>query len=57
MAWPDTRPVAYDETLIWDEETGAWIAADGSGGSRYQTQLVVVGQNDTGQGVIYFGSM
>ena len=52
MSWPDDRPVTYDETLIYDEDTGTWIDADGTAGSRYQTQLVVI--SDTG--AIYFGS-
>lgn len=55
MTWPADRPVTYDETLIYDEEAGTWGAADGSGGSHYQTQLVVIGYDDDGNGVIYYG--
>lgn len=55
MAWIEDRPETYDETLIWDEENGEWTDADGSAGSRYQTYLVAVGQDDDGNGVIYYG--
>ena len=55
MAWPDDRPGTYDETLVWDETTGAWIAANGKGGSKYQTNIVAIGQDDDGNGVIYYG--
>lgn len=55
--WPINRFEDYDATLIWDEENSVWIAADGSGGSRYQSQLVIVGQDDFGDGVIYYGSL
>jgi len=55
MAWPDERPETYDPALVWDEDTGQWIAADGSGGSHYQENLVVIGQNGDGEGVIYYG--
>lgn len=55
MTWPSTRTSEH-ETEIYDEDAGEWIAADGSGGSHYQTQLVVIGQDDTGQGVIYYGA-
>jgi hypothetical protein len=44
----------YDEDKIYDEDTGTWVTADGSAGSRLQTNLVAIGQNDTGQGVVYY---
>ena len=55
MTWPESRPETYDGSLVWDEDTGQWIAVDSSGGSRYETFLVVVGQDDNGYGVIYYG--
>ena len=56
MTFPADRPESYDESLVWDEEADDWIAADGSGGSHYQSQLVAIGQDDDGNGVIYYGS-
>jgi hypothetical protein len=53
--YPPSRPSDYDPDLIWDEDAGTWIAADGSAGSRLQTNLVAIGSNDVGQGVIYYG--
>lgn len=53
--YPPSRPSDYDPDLIWDEDAGAWIAADGSAGSRLQTNLVAIGSNNIGQGVIYYG--
>jgi len=55
MAWPESRPETYDGSLVWDEDAGAWIDVNCSGGSRYQENLVVIGQNDDGEGVIYYG--
>jgi hypothetical protein len=54
LNWPASRPSDYDPDLIFDEDTGTWVTADGSAGSRLQTNLVAIGQNDTGQGVIYY---
>jgi hypothetical protein len=56
MVWPETRPIAYDPELFWDEDAGTWTGVD-AGGSRYKMQVVVVGQNDIGEGVIYFGAI
>ena len=56
VSWPNVRPSDYDEEVIYDEDAGAWITVDGSGGSRYQTQLVAIGSDDDGEGVVYFGS-
>ena len=53
--WTGMRYGDYDPDLIWDEDAGEWITADGSAGSRLQTNLVAIGSNDTGQGVIYYG--
>jgi hypothetical protein len=55
MSWPDSRPETYDEDLIWDEDGDEWVSADGSGGSRFQTNLIAVGYDDDGYGVIYYG--
>jgi hypothetical protein len=55
MAWPDDRPVDYDEDKYFDITTETWVSEEVAvGGGRYQTQLVVIGQNDTGQGVVYY---
>ena len=56
MAWPDSRPVSYNEALVYDEDAGAWVAVDGKGGSRYQENLVAIGYDNDGNGVVYFGS-
>lgn len=57
MAFIEDRPETYDETKVWDEDSGTWVAADGSGGSLYQNQLVAVGYDDDGNGVVYYGDV
>ena len=56
LIWPPERPAGYDPDLCWDEETGTWTPVL-VGGGRYNSRLVVVGSNDVGQGVIFFGSL
>ncbi len=56
-AWIADRPGSYDETKVYDEEAGTWGAVDGEGGSRYQSQIVAIGHDDDGYGVIYFGDV
>lgn len=57
MTWPDTRPVTYDEDLVWDEDADDWVSVNSEGGSRYQTNLIVIGYDNDGNGVIYYGSV
>ena len=57
-AWPVARAGAYDEDVVWNEETEAWVAADGRNTTAYQNQIVVIGMNpsDSNKRVIYFGA-
>ena len=32
-------------------------AADGTGGSHYQSQIIVIGYDDNGDGVVYYGAI
>lgn len=59
LTWPDARPDDYDPDLYWDEDNGVWSipVITVAGGGRYQSQLVVIGQDDTGNGVIYYGEI
>ena len=57
MAWPSDRVGGYDPDVVWDEDGEAWVAADGRGDTRNQTNIVVVGVvNATGEQAIYFGT-
>jgi hypothetical protein len=58
MAWPEARGGSYDEDKVWDEETAAWVAADGRGFTAHQNQIVVIGSDpsDSNKRVIYFGA-
>ena len=44
QSFPPTRPVDYDDDLVFDEDTGTW-GSDAdllvAGGSRHRQQLVV----------------
>ena len=57
-AWPVARPGAFDADKVWNEETAAWVAADGRGFTAHQNQIVVVGSDpdDSNHRVIYFGA-
>ncbi len=54
--WPEARSAGYDPDAYWDEDNGVWatVTVAVAGGGRYQSQLVAVGQNDAGQGVVYY---
>jgi hypothetical protein len=54
--WPEVRPDEYDSDLSWDEESGDWTLTV-TGGGRYKQQLIVIGQGDANQGVVYFGEI
>ena len=46
--FPEDRPSGYDPDLVWDEVTQAWVSTAAlleQGGSRYRSQLVVVGKD------------
>ena len=56
--YPEYRPPAYDEDLIWDEDSQTWKAINAVepstlGGGRYGQQLVVL----SNQGKIYVGDL
>jgi hypothetical protein len=59
LVWPEERPDDYNPDLYWDEENGTWseTVITAAGGGRYKEQLVAVGQDDDGNGVIYFGAI
>ncbi len=57
----DTIPTAgfgqsgeFGWDLFWDENSGTWKTIETTGGGRYKETLVVVGQNSTGNGVVYY---
>ena len=54
MAWPDSRPVGYTETDVFDEKANDWTSTltdlETSGGEKYKPQLVLVSD----QAKIYF---
>lgn len=50
---PD-RPDDYDPDAMWDEDTQSWVTIGQSGGERYQTNFIAIGQGSTGNGVIYY---
>ena len=56
MTWPP-EPPDIDPDKVWNEGTKEWVSVDGRGGSRYQSQLIVVSQGDDGNGVVYFGDL
>lgn len=58
MTWPETRPGGYDQDKVWDEESAAYVAADGRGFTAFQNQIVVIGSDpsDSNNRVIYFGA-
>jgi len=46
--FPEDRPRTYDPDLVWDEVSQTWVSTAAlleQGGSRYRTQLVVVGKD------------
>ncbi len=51
----DDRPPTYDPDASWDEDTGAWVSLEVYGGDIYKINLVIIGQDDNGNGVIYYG--
>jgi hypothetical protein len=54
IAWPIIdRPITYDPDLFWSGTT--YNAIEVSGGGRYKNNVVVIGENDVGQGLIYYG--
>lgn len=52
--WPHERWTDYNPDLTWDEETEIWVT-DVAGSGRYKQQLVTVGYDDDGNGVVYYG--
>jgi hypothetical protein len=56
VAWPQQRPIGYDPDASWDEESGTWTSVL-VGGGKYSSQLVLVGSDDVGQGVIYYAEI
>jgi hypothetical protein len=48
------KPTDIDPDDVWDEETVEWVTADSRGGSRYRTNIIAIGQTDTGTGCIYY---
>lgn len=57
--WKDfSRLPNYDETKYFDIATETWVTdINVAGGGRYQQQLVAVGSDDNGYGVIYYGDL
>jgi hypothetical protein len=53
--WLPPRPP--DPIGIWDEDTGTWGGVEVAGGGRYKNTLVVVGQDNSGNGVIYYSEI
>ncbi len=56
VPFPRSRPAAYDEDKVWNEETGSWVTPavlDSAGGDRYQKRVIIVSD----QGVIYYGDL
>jgi hypothetical protein len=49
----DNRPISYDPDLVYDWPSGLWIADDGRGGARWKNNLIVIAQNDDGDGRIW----
>ncbi|MHC4501397.1 MAG: hypothetical protein ACYS21_20090 [Planctomycetota bacterium] len=48
LEFPTDRPGTYDEDLVYDETTDTWTSGEDllrQGGSRYQTQLVVIAKD------------
>lgn len=46
--FPEDRPAGYDEDKVWDEVSQMWVSTAvllEQGGSRYRSQLVVVGKD------------
>ncbi len=55
--WPYPKASDYDPDKYFDQATETWVTTENKEGGRYKTQLVAIGQNDTGDGVIYYGGM
>jgi hypothetical protein len=53
--WPEIRPLPPNG--FWNEDTQTWASVDVAGGGRYKSLLVVLGQNDVGQGLIYYSEI
>lgn len=53
MNWPDSRPVAYDEDLYWDEAGGTWGTTSVSGPGNRVEHLVIVSDESE----VYFGEV
>jgi len=53
MAWPEARPVDYDESLYWDEESETWGSGRVTIPGAFAEYLVVVGE----EGEVYFGEV
>jgi hypothetical protein len=49
------RPTNYNPDLYWDGSD--WSLIEVAGGGRYKNNLVVIGENSTGQGLIYYGEV
>jgi len=48
QTFPPTRPEAYDENLVFDEDTGTWTSDEdllARDGSRHHTQLVTIAKD------------
>lgn len=55
-SYPYQRSDFYDEESYFDISTETWVStAVIAGGGRYNQNLIVVGQDDNGYGVIYYG--
>jgi len=55
MAWPQSRPISYDPSKMWDEDSRTWVTASNVAAGRYHRTIVVIGENDVGQGVVFWG--
>lgn len=53
---PD-RPEIYDPDKMWNEDAGTWDTNDDAvkGGNMYKNRVVVIGIDNSGDGIIYFG--
>lgn len=55
--WIQERPGSYNPDEVWDEDTETWVTCDARGNSRYTNRFVVIGSDDIGNGVIYYGEV
>lgn len=55
QGWPLERPTYYDADKYFDIATETWVTSENSEGGRYKEQLVAIGQDNSGNGVIYYG--